>query len=58
MEMTSLKDSYALRNGVNIPCIGFGTYLTPNGETAVRAVKAVEEIIRTDARTAMQMYNG
>ena len=27
-------------------------------DTAVRAVKAVEEIIRTDARTAMQMYNG
>ena len=24
----------------------------------LRAVKAVEEIIRTDARTAMQMYNG
>ncbi len=27
-------------------------------DTAVRAVKAVEGIIRTDARTAMQMYNG
>ncbi len=47
MEMTSLKDSYALRNGVNIPCIGFGTYLTPDGETAVRAVK---EALKTGYR--------
>ena len=27
-------------------------------ETAVRAVKAVEEIIRTDVHSAMQQYNG
>lgn len=37
--MKSLKDSYKLRNGVKIPCVGFGTYLTPDGDTAVRAVK-------------------
>lgn len=37
--MKSLKDSYRLRNGVNIPCVGFGTYLTPDGDTAVRAVE-------------------
>lgn len=37
--MKSLKDSYKLRNGVKIPCVGFGTYLTPDGDTAVRAVE-------------------
>lgn len=37
--MKSLKDGYQLYNGVQIPCIGFGTWQTPNGETAVSAVK-------------------
>ena len=36
--MKSLKDTYKLRNDVEIPCVGFGTYLTPDGETAVNAV--------------------
>lgn len=47
MEMKSLKDSYQLKNGVKIPCVGFGTYLTPDGDTAVRAVK---EAIRVGYR--------
>lgn len=47
MEMKSLKDAYKLRNGVKIPCVGFGTYLTPDGDTALRAVK---EAIRTGYR--------
>ena len=34
----SLKDTFTLSNGVQIPCVGFGTYLTPDGETAVRSV--------------------
>ena len=29
----SLKDTFTLSNGVQIPCVGFGTYLTPDGET-------------------------
>ena len=37
--MESLTDNYELYNGVQIPCIGFGTWQTPNGETAVSAVK-------------------
>ncbi len=37
--MKSLKDSYILRNKVEIPCVGFGTYLTPDGDTAVKAVR-------------------
>ena len=34
----SLKDTFTLSNGVQIPCVGFGTYLTPDGETAVSSV--------------------
>ncbi len=37
--MKSLTDSYQLYNGVSIPCIGFGTWQTPDGDTAVSAVK-------------------
>ena len=38
--MKSLTDSYVLSNGVQIPCIGFGTWQTPEGEVAVSSVKA------------------
>ncbi len=37
--MKSLNDSYTLHNGVQIPCVGFGMWQTPNGEVAVSAVK-------------------
>lgn len=37
--MKSLRDCFELQNGVGIPCIGFGTFQTPNGEIAVSAVK-------------------
>ena len=37
--MKSLKDCYHLHNGVQIPCIGFGTWKAPDGEIAVSAVK-------------------
>lgn len=38
--MKKLTDSYTLANGVNIPCVGFGTWQAPNGEVAVKAVTA------------------
>ncbi len=38
--MKSAKDTYALHNGVVIPCLGFGTWRTPDGEVAVSSVKA------------------
>jgi diketogulonate reductase-like aldo/keto reductase len=38
--MKSLTDVYTLHNGIKIPCVGFGTWQTPNGEVAVNAVKA------------------
>ncbi|MEI0558912.1 aldo/keto reductase [Brachyspira intermedia] len=34
----SLKDTFTLNNGYKIPCIGFGTWQTPDGETAVNSV--------------------
>lgn len=37
--MNALTDCFQLHNGVKIPCVGFGTWQTPNGETAVTAVK-------------------
>ncbi|MDR1570411.1 MAG: aldo/keto reductase [Oscillospiraceae bacterium] len=36
----SLTDCYVLSNGVNIPCIGFGTWQVENGDGAVAAVKS------------------
>lgn len=37
--MKSPADSYVLSNGVKIPCVGLGTWQTPDGEIAVNAVK-------------------
>ena len=36
--MKSLTDCYKLSNGVEIPCIGFGTWQTPDGEVAISSV--------------------
>lgn len=38
--MKGLMETFTLANGVEIPCVGFGTWQTPDGETAVNAVKA------------------
>lgn len=35
---TSLKSTVTLSNGVGIPVVGFGTWQSPSGETAYRAV--------------------
>lgn len=37
--MQSAADGYTLSNGVRIPCLGFGTWQAPEGETAVTAVR-------------------
>ena len=37
--MKTLTDFYTLSNGVTIPCLGFGTYKTPQGEVGVRSVQ-------------------
>jgi len=37
--MKSLTDCFKLSNGVEIPCVGFGTFQTPDGEECISAVK-------------------
>lgn len=37
--MKSLNDKFVLSNGYEIPCVGFGTYKTPEGQVAVDTVK-------------------
>jgi diketogulonate reductase-like aldo/keto reductase len=41
--MKSLIDCYKLSNGVEIPCIGFGTWQTPDGDVAVSSVLSAIE---------------
>lgn len=41
--MKSMTDTYKLLNGVEIPCIGFGTWQTPDGDVAVSSVRAAIE---------------
>jgi diketogulonate reductase-like aldo/keto reductase len=38
--ITSLSSTYKLLNGVGIPCIGFGTWQTPDGNVAYESVLA------------------
>ncbi|WP_414632230.1 aldo/keto reductase [Clostridium sp. UBA1652] len=38
--MNKMNDSFILSNGYKIPCVGFGTWQTPDGDTAVSSVKA------------------
>lgn len=37
--MKSLTDKYKLSNEREIPCVGFGTWRTPDGEVAAASVK-------------------
>jgi len=39
----SLSDTFKLNNGVEIPCVGFGTYLTPDGKVCRDSVLAAIE---------------
>ena len=41
--MKKLTDVFTLANGVGIPCVGFGTWQTPDGETCINSVKAAVE---------------
>ena len=41
--MNKATDCYRLANGVEIPCIGFGTWQTPDGNVAVESVKCALE---------------
>lgn len=51
-KINSMKDCYGLSNGVRIPKIGFGTWQTPDGETAVTAVETAIKAGYTHIDTA------
>jgi hypothetical protein len=53
--MKTLTDCYKLYNGVEIPCIGFGTWQAPNGNVAVSSVLSALEAGYRHIDTA-QMY--
>ena len=38
--MQKLTDTFKLSNDYEIPCVGFGTWQTPNGDIAVSAVSS------------------
>ena len=42
-KMRSLTDTFTLKNKMGIPCIGYGTWKTPDGDTALSSVKAAIE---------------
>ena len=42
--MKNLNDGFILSNGVSVPCIGYGTWQTPEGEVAVESVKCALDI--------------
>lgn len=37
--MNGLSDCFKLKNGVDIPCFGYGTFLTPDGDVCSEGVK-------------------
>ena len=40
--MNKLTDCFELSNGVKVPCLGFGTYLTPANETKASVSEALK----------------
>ncbi len=55
--MLSQKDTFTLANGQKIPCVGFGTWQTPSGETAVKAVRCALDAGYTHIDTAQAYEN-
>ncbi len=55
--MNSEKDTYRMPGGVEIPCIGFGTWQTPDGETAVQSVRCALDAGYTHVDTAQAYGN-
>lgn len=37
--MKNISDCFVLNNGVKIPCVGYGTWRTPDGIDTVKAVR-------------------
>ena len=47
------ENTYTLHNQVEIPCVGFGTWQVPDGETAANAVMHAIEAGYTHIDTAV-----
>ena len=54
---TSLSDTFTLSNGVKIPCVGFGTYKTPDGDVCVTGVLTALEAGYRHIDTAEFYFN-
>lgn len=54
---TSLSDIFTLSNGVGIPCVGFGTYKTPDGDVCVTGVLTALEAGYRHIDTAEFYFN-
>lgn len=55
--MKSLESCYTLRNGVEIPVIGFGTWQTPDGDVAESSVRTAIEAGYRHIDTASEYHN-
>ena len=57
--MNNISSCFKLNNGKEIPCMGYGTWQTPNGETAAECVKEAISIgyrhIDTPPATTMKL---
>ncbi len=42
MKMNAMTDNFVMNNGVKIPCIGYGTYQTPDEEICVAMLEAIK----------------
>ena len=57
MVKNSLTDVYKLNDGNSIPCVGLGTWQTPDGEATVQAVKDALAAGYRHIDTASAYYN-
>jgi diketogulonate reductase-like aldo/keto reductase len=55
--MKNQNDTYKLSNGVEIPCIGFGMWQTPDGTVGINAVKSAIQAGYTHIDTAQAYRN-
>lgn len=55
--MKCLTDTFELKNQIQIPCIGYGTWQTPDGQTASDSVKAAIEAGYRHIDTAAAYHN-
>lgn len=57
VRLTGKCDRYVLSNGVEIPCLGFGTYMVPNDERGEHAIRCALETGFRHIDTAAQYGN-